>query len=148
MVKYKVRLTNSFQTGCQKLQSTRKMLLPGISRELHGTQPSISSPLAVDCAEVGCWLLPVSYLVATLVPSTIKLVWFYIGLFLFVLVFESPKSVNALKRRLQQKLVIYSKRIQHIFLHFESVLHMLHSLHTDNDSCTAHAPEPKCPKPL
>ena len=57
MVKYKVRLTNSFQTGCQKFQSTRKMLLPGISRELHGTQPSISSPLAVDCAEVGCWLL-------------------------------------------------------------------------------------------
>ena len=72
MVKYKVRLTNSFQTGCQKFQSTRKMFLPGISRELHGTQPSISSPLAVDCAEVGCWLLPVSYLAATLVHFTIK----------------------------------------------------------------------------
>ena len=48
MVKYKVMLTNSFQTGCQKFQSTRKMLLPGISRELHGTQPSISSRL--------CWI--------------------------------------------------------------------------------------------
>ena len=55
---------------CQKFQSTRKMLLPAISRKLHGTQPSS----AVDCAEVGCWLLPVSYLAATLVHVTIK--WF------------------------------------------------------------------------
>ena len=57
---------------CQKFQSTREMLLPGISTKLHGTQPSISSPLAVGCAEVGCWLLPVSYLAATLVDVTIK----------------------------------------------------------------------------
>ena len=76
MVKRKVRLTNSFQAGCQMMPevSIYQRNVPGISRELHGIQPSIGSPSAVDCAEVGCWLLPVSYLAATLVHVTIE--WF------------------------------------------------------------------------
>ena len=89
MVKHKVGLTNSFQT-CQKFQSTREMLLPGISRELHGTQPSISSPLA-DYAEVGCWLLPVSYLAATLVHFTIK--WFD-SIFAYICLFSIRLRVS------------------------------------------------------
>ena len=76
MVKHKVRLTNSFQAGCQMMPevSIYRRNVPGIFRELHGIQPSIGSPSAVDCAEVGCWLLPVSYLAATLVHATIE--WF------------------------------------------------------------------------
>ena len=56
MVKRKVRLTNSFQAGCQMMPevSIYQRNVPGISRELHGIQPSIGSPSAVDCAEVGC----------------------------------------------------------------------------------------------
>ena len=74
MVKHTVRLTNSFQAGCQVMPevSIYRRNVPGISRELHGIQPSIGSPSAVDCAEVGCWLLPVSYLAATLVHVTIE----------------------------------------------------------------------------
>ena len=82
IVKHKARLTNSFQAGCQMMPEvsiSRDMFLsfPG---ERHGTQPSISSPSAVDCAEVGCWLLPVSYLDAILVHVTIEWLDFYISL--------------------------------------------------------------------
>ena len=74
MVKHTVRLTNSFQAGCQMMPevSIYRRDVPGIFRELHGIQPSIGSPSTVDCAEVGCWLLPVSYLAATLVHVTIE----------------------------------------------------------------------------
>ena len=133
MVKYKVMLTNSFQTRCQKFQSTRKMLLPGISRELHGTQPSISSRLC------WIWLLVASGIVSCSNFGTryYQMAWFYISLFSIRPRVSTHWSDGSSKNSW------FTGNVFNMFLHFESVIHMLHRLHTDNDcTCTgAKVPE-------
>ena len=122
---------------CQKFQSTRKMLLPAISRKLHGTQPSISSRLCWS------WLLVASGIVSCSNFGTryYQMAWFYISLF------SNRPRVSTHWSNGSSKSSWFTGNVFNMFLHFESVIHMLHRLHTDND-CTAHAPEPKCPKPM
>ena len=80
MVKHKVRLTNSFQAGCQMMPevSIYQRNVPGISaahRAVH--QQSISSRLRWS------WLLIASSIVSCCNFGTCyyRMVWFYIGLF-------------------------------------------------------------------
>ena len=106
-----------FPDPLQKFQSTRKMLLLGFPGNF-----TVASGI-VSCSNFG--------------TRYYQMAWFYISLFSIRPRVSTHWSDGSSKNSW------FTGNVFNMFLHFESVIHMLHRLHTDNDcTCTgAKVPE-------